>query len=137
MYAWLVLRDAYQSGNLLDTLWMLSYVTFGAAALHPSMRELNEATRGRVTGLSGWRLALLTAAALMVPGVLVLQTTLNETIDVPVIAVAATVLFSLVLLRMVGLLRENERTAAELGALTKGSRSGSRSAPQISRKPER
>ncbi|HEX2741931.1 MAG TPA: response regulator [Rubrobacter sp.] len=117
IYAWLVLRDAYQSGTVLDTFWMLSYVTFGAAALHPSMRELNEATRDRVTGLSGWRLTLLTAAALMVPGVLVLQTTLNEAIDVLAIAAAATVLFSLVLLRVAGLLRENERTAAELGRL--------------------
>ena len=110
-YGWLVREEAYQSGTLLDAGWMFSYVLFGATALHPSMRELSEATPGK-KGLSPWRLALLAAAALMVPAELVLVSAWGEEVNVPVVAGAATVLFSLVLIRMVGLLRENERVTA-------------------------
>ena len=112
IYAWQVLNEAYQSGGLLDAGWMLSYAFFGAAALHPSVRELPEALRVSEMGLSKWRLALLTAAALIVPAVLVIEAARGKGIDIPVIAGVATVLFLLVLIRMAGLLRENERAAA-------------------------
>lgn len=55
-YGWLVLKEAYQSGTLLDAGWMLSYVLFGATALHPSMHELSEATPSkRDSHLGAWR----------------------------------------------------------------------------------
>ena len=47
--------SAYQIGDLLDATWLLSYVLFGAAALHPSMRSLSEPRR--VARLAGQRVA--------------------------------------------------------------------------------
>jgi uncharacterized membrane protein len=41
IYAILSLNGSYQSGNPVDTGWLVSYVLWGTAALHPSMRNLS------------------------------------------------------------------------------------------------
>src|SRR6266545_108604 len=42
LYALTQLHGTYQTGQLLDAGWLLSYVGWGTAALHPSMRTLSE-----------------------------------------------------------------------------------------------
>ncbi|MGI8910065.1 MAG: response regulator [Rubrobacteraceae bacterium] len=116
VYGVQVIEGTYQSGTLLDSGWLLSYVFFGAAALHPSMRELPEAALGDQMGLPGWRLALLATAALLAPTVLAVEAAQGETLELPVV-IDMFILFSLVLLRMAGFLRENERAAAEVRLL--------------------
>ncbi|MBA2714940.1 MAG: response regulator, partial [Rubrobacteraceae bacterium] len=119
LYGVFSLEGTYQSGMWIDAGWLLSYAFFGAAALHPSLRELPEASSKGQTRISSWRLALLAAAALMAP--MVLLGDLVEGDDVAVFVIASTfVLFSLVLVRMVGLLRENEQAAAEIRHLNEG-----------------
>ena len=54
---WGFTTDTYTAGSLLDATWMLSYVLFGAAALHPSMRELAEPRRSARLRVSTWRIA--------------------------------------------------------------------------------
>src|SRR6266508_3064401 len=102
-YALAALHGSYQTGQLLDAGWLLSYVGWGAAALHPSMRTLSEPGKPAGARLSRARLAALAAAALVAPAVLFVQTVLGETIDGPVIAGASAVLFGLTLARMRGL----------------------------------
>ena len=100
------LGGSYQTGSPLDTGWMLACLLLGAAALHPSMRALSTAGDQRAARLSRGRLAALAGAAMIAPGVLVLQAMEGQPIDVPVIAGASVLLFALTLVRMASLAGE-------------------------------
>src|SRR4051794_39107647 len=60
VYAATLLANTYESGSLLDAGWLLFFVLFGTAALHPSMAALSEPRFGAETKLTWQRLALLT-----------------------------------------------------------------------------
>jgi diguanylate cyclase (GGDEF)-like protein len=83
-----------------DFLWLCSYLLWGAAALHPSMRSLSEP--GPITGplFSKARLAVLTIATLMAPGTLAVQLAVHSRVDGWPIVVGSFVLFLLVVARM-------------------------------------
>lgn len=120
-YAWLVLNGGYSVDHVVNAGWLLSYGLFGAAALHPSMRELSVGSVGQETRTTLWRLALLGVAAMMVPVVFILDVVVDASnLDVPVIAEGSAILLSLVLVRMWRLLRENEGTSAEVRELNEG-----------------
>ena len=74
--------DTYTAGSLLDATWMLSYVLFGGAALHPSMRELAEPRRSAKLRVSTWRIGLLGAAVLAPAAVLLIQYARGAPLDV-------------------------------------------------------
>ena len=101
--------DMYTSGGLLDSTWMLSYVLFGAAALHPSMRELSEPRRRARLRVSNWRIALLTAAVLTPAVVLLIQYGRDATLNVVAIVIAQVAISLLVMLRLTGIVRALER----------------------------
>src|SRR5947208_989799 len=63
----------YAQTTWLDAAWLLSYVLWGVAALHPSMRELSEPARSSGPRVSTVRLGLLTGALATAPAVLVIQ----------------------------------------------------------------
>ena len=112
IYGVLVLNNAYSSGVPVDAGWLLSYFILGAAALHPSMRELSEPAPTAQTKLSGWRLAILAAASLIAPMVLAIEAVVGENIDAPPVVIASVVMFSLVLVRIWGLVRGLEQAAS-------------------------
>jgi two-component system cell cycle response regulator len=123
-YALAQLHGTYQIGQLLDAGWLVSYLGWGAAALHPSMRVLSEPGRPAAAArLSRARLAAVTLAALIAPAVLLFQAMRGRPIDGPVIAAASAVLFGLTLLRMRSLAgqaatqAERERLLHRLGAI--------------------
>ncbi|MEA3055596.1 MAG: hypothetical protein QOD30_1028, partial [Actinomycetota bacterium] len=91
--------------NPVDAGWIVFYVGWGAAALHPSMRELSvrspAASRANVR-----RLALVCSAALIPPAVLFVQQALGPVHDAAAIALTGAVLFLLVLTRATGLARD-------------------------------
>jgi signal transduction histidine kinase len=105
VYALSLLDGDWQVGGPVDAGWMVYYVAFGLAALHPSMVSLSEPAPPS-TRLTRTRLALLAGASLMGPGVLVIQTVRGEPIDAGVIAGGSVVLFLLTLARMGGLAGE-------------------------------
>jgi diguanylate cyclase (GGDEF)-like protein len=102
---------SYQ-GGAVDVGWLLSYLMWGAAALHPSMRSLSEPATDLVARLTRPRLALLAAASLLAPGLLLVQG-LHDPRHVDWIAngVGAVVLFLLVLVRMSGLVSQVQEQA--------------------------
>jgi diguanylate cyclase (GGDEF)-like protein len=108
-----VVAGIYQPAALVEAGWLLSYVLLGTAALHPSMVRLSEPGREPEMKLTFGRLVLLTGTALLVPGVLAVQATLDGPIEeVPVIVGASVVLFVLAAARMAGMIaqrRELER----------------------------
>jgi diguanylate cyclase (GGDEF)-like protein len=115
-YAVLNLVSSYE-GGLIDAGWLLSYVVWGTAALHPSMRSLSEVAPDRATRFSHRRLALLATTSLMAPAVLAWQGLRHQPIDVAAIVLGSVVLFLLVVLRMAGLVAKVQDQAAQLAAL--------------------
>ncbi|MEA2537145.1 MAG: diguanylate cyclase, partial [Chloroflexota bacterium] len=103
-YALQSLSDAYQSGTPLDLLWLLSYLTIGLAALHPSMLTLSQAQPVAVTWLGPIRLIFMSAAMLTGP---LLMTVGRPGADhgLWVIAGGSALLSMLVLARLAGLVR--------------------------------
>jgi diguanylate cyclase (GGDEF)-like protein/PAS domain S-box-containing protein len=114
-YTYALLTDAYHHELGYDAGWIIYYLLWGAAALHPSMRTLSEPaldTRSRLTPL---RLSLLAGACLIAPGIRAWQAW-GDT-DKLVLISASAFLFLLVVTRMAGLVRQEERAAARELAL--------------------
>jgi diguanylate cyclase (GGDEF)-like protein/PAS domain S-box-containing protein len=93
-----------------DAGWILYYLLWGAAALHPSMRTLEEPVEDSRTRLTPLRLTLLGGACLIAPSIRFAQEFHNP--DVLVVIVASAVLFLLVVARMAGLVRQEARVVA-------------------------
>jgi diguanylate cyclase (GGDEF)-like protein/PAS domain S-box-containing protein len=111
-YGMVTLNGAYHGQVVLDVGWISFYLLWGAAALHPSMRELEQPAPDRVPRLTPLRLALLTVASLIAPVVEATQELRRGNLDLLVIIAASVVLFGLVVLRMAGLVRQQERSVA-------------------------
>jgi signal transduction histidine kinase len=102
--------NSYRSGDWTDLGWLLGYILWAAAALHPSMRELSQPRRRRSRlRVHSVRIALLAAALLSAPFVLLVQYLRDAPLNVPAIVIAATAISIFVLMRLVGILRALER----------------------------
>jgi diguanylate cyclase (GGDEF)-like protein/PAS domain S-box-containing protein len=111
-----LLKGTYDHSQLIyDLGWILYYVLWGAAALHPSMRVLEEPATDTRTRLTPLRLALLGGACLIAPGIRFAQELGNS--DVLVLILASAILFLLVVARMAGLVRQEGRVVARERAL--------------------
>lgn len=118
VYTVQALEGTYQDGELIDTGWLLFYVLLGSATLHPSMRTLSEpAPADREAGQTPTRRAVLVLASLMVPLVAVVQSRLHDDIDIGVIAGGSALMFSLVALRMEGMVNTLSKSLKERQAL--------------------
>ena len=109
------LDGTYVDGGILDTLWLWGYIAFAMAALHPSMAELFDPRPVPVVLLGPGRLALLAAAMLVGPVLLVLDPA-NTGATVWVVGSATAILSVLVVTRLAGIVghlaRDIERRAA-------------------------
>ena len=114
-YTYALLTDAYNHQLSYDVGWIVYYLLWGAAALHPSMRTLEEPALEDRTRLTPLRLALLASACLIAPGIRAWQAW-GDT-DKLVLILASAILFLLVVLRMAGLVRQEARAAARELAL--------------------
>ncbi len=114
-YAYALLIGTYNHQLSYDAGWIVYYLFWGAAALHPSMRTLEEPAHDTRTRLTQLRLALLGGACLIAPGIRFVQAFGKS--DELVVIIAAAVLFLLVVTRMAGLVRQEERAASRELAL--------------------
>jgi diguanylate cyclase (GGDEF)-like protein/PAS domain S-box-containing protein len=114
-YTYALLTEAYDHQLSYDVGWIAYYLLWGAAALHPSMRTLEEPAPDSRTRLTPLRLALLAGACLIAPCIRFYQELGNP--DVLVLIVASALLFLLVVTRMAGLVRQEERAARREQAL--------------------
>jgi diguanylate cyclase (GGDEF)-like protein/PAS domain S-box-containing protein len=120
IYAWfgLYTESGYQPGSgWLEAGWMSFYVLLCTAALHPSMRTLTERAPQPEERLTLSRLVLLTVAALSPPVLRLVQSARGEDVDVGILSAASIVLFLLVVVRMAGLIRQQEHSAERERAL--------------------
>lgn len=101
--------NSYYNGAPVDAAWLVSYVLFGASALHPSMRELSQPRRASGLRVSNWRIALLSAALLAPTTILLIEWARGRALEVPAIFSATVAISLLVLWRLIGILRALER----------------------------
>ncbi|GAA2852410.1 hypothetical protein Acy02nite_51930 [Actinoplanes cyaneus] len=113
-YGLLSLHGVYEIGGWSDVVYLGSYVALGAAALHPSMRQVAEPVEGR-SGASLYRVGLLAVATLIAPAVLIVQNLRHAASSDLVVVTASAVLFLLVLTRMAGLVSAQRRIATTDG----------------------
>jgi diguanylate cyclase (GGDEF)-like protein/PAS domain S-box-containing protein len=110
-----LLKGTYDHQLIYDAGWILYYLLWGAAALHPSMRTLEEPALDTRTRLTPLRLTLLAGACLIAPGIRFAQSLHDP--DVLVLIVGSAALFLLVVARMAGLVRQEARVVSRERAL--------------------
>ena len=114
-YTYALLVGGYHHQLSFDVGWIAYYVFWGAAALHPSMRTLEEPAADVRTRLTPLRLGLLTIACLIAPVIRFAEEIRSP--DLLVVITASALIFLLVLARMVGLVRQEERQATRENTL--------------------
>ncbi|MEN3359131.1 MAG: hypothetical protein V7637_3113 [Mycobacteriales bacterium] len=110
MYAIMSTQGSVYPSALNNVMWLLGYVPFGAAALHPSARLLAEPGPERLPRLTGRRIALLATAGMLAPAVLVIDAVAGDPVDVPAFVVGSVALCLLLVVRLAGVVRRQERT---------------------------
>jgi diguanylate cyclase (GGDEF)-like protein len=95
-------NELYTAGpdDLMELVWLSSYVCWGAAALHPSMARITEPSEVRRRPLRAQRFVAMTLATLVTPGILAVQTLAGLPTSVWAVIVGSVVMFLLVLARM-------------------------------------
>jgi diguanylate cyclase (GGDEF)-like protein/PAS domain S-box-containing protein len=117
-YGVLTLHNVYNHQLWLDAGWIFFYLFWGAAALHPSMKELTDVEVDRQARLTPLRLVLLTGATLVAPVLEIIKVIPTRNWDLLFIIGASAVLFALVVARMTGLVLQREKSVARERALS-------------------
>jgi len=103
IYGWIQLHGSWRVDGPTDMGWVLFYVLWGAAALHPSMRELTVEQPLRPRRLNPGTLVCLSLTSLIAPLWLVWRDVDGAPRDGGMLASASVVVFVLVILRLTGL----------------------------------
>jgi hypothetical protein len=112
VYGLMIMNGSYDHQLWLDVGWIGFYLLWGAAALHPTMPQLAEPEQGRARILTRFRLVFLTGAALIAPVIALVHDVRQRDVDYAVVEAASIALFVLVVVRMAGLVRQQERSLA-------------------------
>ena len=110
VYGLMILHGTYDHQLWLDAGWIGFYLLWGAAALHPSMSNIDQPAAKRGEVLTRFRLALLTGASLVAPVIGIVHDLHVGDYDFAVVRFASILLFGLVVSRMAGLVRQQERS---------------------------
>ena len=102
LYGFALLNGSYDHQVGYDAGWLVYYLLWGAAALHPSMRTFFEATPDREIRLSWQRLGLLATATLVAPAIELVGEARRGDYDLVLIVSASIVVFLLVVARVLG-----------------------------------
>jgi signal transduction histidine kinase len=113
IYGVVILQGAY-AGGWTDAPFIVSYLAFGAAAIHPSMKARGPEGKEGPANISRGRLVLLGGAGILGPGLWGFMAVRGVELNDLMMATGTLLLFLLTLLRMAGLMRSVERNAAVL-----------------------
>ena len=117
VYGWIQLHGSWKVGGPTDLGWVLFYVCWGAAALHPTMRDLTVEQPRRARHLTPSTLVLLGVTALIAPSLIIWRDVHGVPADAGVLAAASVLIFTLVMLRLTGLARAQALNASRELAL--------------------
>jgi signal transduction histidine kinase len=104
----------YSLGVWINLPFMLSYLFWGAAALHPSMRRLSDPDTTTDFRVTPWRMAALTLALLTPPVARVVADERGRPVGVFVVAALSFAIAILVVARMAGMLVSLDRVRHRL-----------------------
>ncbi len=104
---------SWEASTSYEALWLASYACLGAGGLHPGMAELTRRPREEKVPLTLPRLGALTAAALVAPVTLAVQTLIGWTVDTWAIIVGSVLTVLLVMARIGVAVLELDRLHAE------------------------
>ncbi|MGW1140756.1 aminotransferase class I/II-fold pyridoxal phosphate-dependent enzyme [Streptomyces zhihengii] len=107
VYGLLQLEGTWRVGTWMDLGWVVFFTAWGLAALHPSMVRLTERAPEQPPGIAHRRLAVLAAASLVAPAMLLSQSLRGNVQDTAVTAAFSAVMFLLVLARLWGLVTDH------------------------------
>jgi len=95
-------RSLFGAGDSysIDFLWLLGYVLWGTAALHPSVAGLSRPCPDGDVQFRRGRLVAMTLATLIAPGTLAVQRVFGLRLDVLAVVIASVLMFLLVVVRM-------------------------------------
>jgi diguanylate cyclase (GGDEF)-like protein/PAS domain S-box-containing protein len=117
VYGWIQLHGSWRVGGPTDLGWVLFYVCWGAAALHPAMRDLTLERPWQPRHLSLTTLTILSVSALIAPMALVYREVTGVPSDGGILAIVSAVVFVLIILRLIGLVRAQTVDARRVQAL--------------------
>src|SRR5271154_1504098 len=112
VYGVMTLHGTFHHQLLLDLGWFSYPLLWAPAALPRWMAWREEPVAAREAKLTPLRLTLLTGASLIAPVCIFLKELRRGDLDLMVIICASVVLFGLVVMRMVDLVRQQERSVA-------------------------
>jgi diguanylate cyclase len=87
-------------GHLLDFGWLMAYVLWGAASLHPTMREPSSPQPSDLLGLNTFHLAMLGVAAAIGPVILGGELIAGHPLDIGPVIIVAILLVVLAITRV-------------------------------------
>ena len=99
----------YIDGSRVDLVWVAAYISWGLAALHPSMAKITQRLEVDEEELTKRRLVVLTLVTLVTPGLMLAQSVRRSDIDVFLMVVASTTLFALVIARLAGVVTRHDK----------------------------
>jgi diguanylate cyclase (GGDEF)-like protein len=105
--------------RLLESVFLTAYVLMGAAAVHPSSRNIIKPIPVRPPGVSLSLLIVLAITSLVPSALLLYQAQSGAVTNGIAISISSGGLFLLVIIRVVGLLRKVESQAEQLNTLSR------------------
>jgi diguanylate cyclase (GGDEF)-like protein/PAS domain S-box-containing protein len=117
IYGWIQLHGLWKVGGPTDLGWVLFYVCWGAAALHPAMRDLTTQRPWKPRHLSRVTLTLLSVSALVAPVADACRDVAGVRSDGGILAIVSATVFVLVMLRLIGLAQTQSIDARRQQAL--------------------
>ncbi|HUF99381.1 MAG TPA: diguanylate cyclase [Ilumatobacter sp.] len=108
------LHGNYQSGGVVDAIYLVPYVAAAVCALDPSVGRIGEPQPSVDPSLGPLRLAFLAVAALVTPLLLIAERDSAQSTQIPLVVGATAISFLLVLARMSNLVEALEASRAQL-----------------------
>src|SRR5436305_3162651 len=104
VYTFMLIDGTYHTGSPPDAGYLISYLLWGAAALHPSSRDVAQPEASVPIGLTRQRLLLLTVVCTVAPAVRIIETLRHQHIAAYSTAIPTILVVLLVMARMSGVL---------------------------------
>ena len=114
-YLWITLKGQYSLGAVTDLGWFGAYTLLAVAALHPSMTSMTERI-DTVSRLSMKRLVAFIGASAVLPAGVLAESVTGLHVDLRTALVGSSLIMSLVMTRMVLLVRQGDENIAKLQA---------------------
>src|SRR5947209_219598 len=100
----MLISGTYHAGSAPDAGYLLSYLLWGAAALHPSSRDVAQPEAAVPIGITHRRLVVLAIVCAVAPAVRIVESLRHEQISVYATAVPTILVVLLVMARMSGVM---------------------------------